>query len=295
LNNKFTGVFAALLTPYTTDGKVNQKELKKLVRKLISQNIDGFYVGGSTAETFLLSNEERKLLLETVVEENNHEKTVIAHVGHISTDVAIDLALHAQSLNVDAVSAISPFYYKFTLNEIKGYYFDIMDTCNLPMFVYNFPDFSGFSLTNEVLSELCNHNRLTGVKFTSSDFYQLERMKTTHPGLVIWNGFDEMFLSGLAAGADGGVGSTYNCICPIIRKIYDHFKAGNIQEAYQYQQKANHVIEVISRYGVFASEKTLLEFEGIEFNGCRRPFAPLSEEGRKELRQIYDKYILPMQ
>lgn len=294
MKTDFSGIAAALVTPYTTQGDVNYSELRKLVRYLIKKGIDGFYVCGSTAEVFLLTPEERKAILEAVVEENNGEKFVIAHVGQISTDMAIDMAVHAKSAGADAISSISPFYYPFTGDEIKNYYFDIMDYSDMPMFIYNFPKFSGFNLTNEILTEFRQNPHVIGVKFTSNDFFQMERMKTMHPDLVILNGYDEMLLSGLAAGADGGIGSTYNCMSPLIRRIYDNQRAGNYNMARSYQQQVNHVIEIMVKYGVFGSVKALLEMQGFSFNGCRKPFAPVPAQGITELRAVHEKYITPL-
>lgn len=288
---KMDGICAALLTPFHEDGKVNHAALKRQVRHLISQGIDGFYVCGSTGEAFLLSQEERKAVLETVCEENNGEKYVIAHVGQISTDAALDLGLHAKGAGVDAVSSISPFYYKFSTEEIKKYYLDLLNGIGLPFFIYNFPAFSGFSLTLELLDELCQNKHIAGVKFTASDFFQLERMKEAHPELVVWNGYDEMLLSGLSAGADGGIGSTYNVLCVAVHRIYDAFRAGDLQRAQAYQHIVNDMISVISKYGVFPSIKAILGFEGIDFGSCRRPFAPVSEEGRNALKAAYDTYL----
>ena len=106
MNKEYHGIYAALVTPFTDHGKVNCDELQKLVRYLIGQGIDGFYVGGSTAEAFLLSAQERKSVLEAVVEANAGEKKVICHVGAISTDHAVDFAQHAQRTGADAVSAL---------------------------------------------------------------------------------------------------------------------------------------------------------------------------------------------
>lgn len=290
---EYHGAYAALVTPYTQDNKVNYDELQKLVRYLIDNGIDGFYVGGSTAEAFLLKDEERKKALEAVVEANNGERKVICHVGAISTDTAIDFACHAEKVGADAVSAISPFYYKFSEKEIISYYDDIMDATTLPMFIYNFPNFSGFSLTEDTLSKMEEHKNLAGVKFTSTDMFLLERFKTNHPNLVVWNGFDEMLAAGLMMGADGGIGSTYNCMPGLIHKIYDSFCSGDIAKTHEYQTLANHVIKAICNHGVFASVKTILEFEGFNFNGCRRPFAPISDAGRTELKAVYEKYIIP--
>ena len=293
MNKQYCGTYAALVTPYTEDNKVNYKELQKLVCYLIDRGIDGFYVGGSTGEAFLLRDEERKNILEAVVEANERRRKVICHVGAISTDTAVAFAEHAEKVGADAVSAISPFYYKFSDNEIVGYYDDIMNSTSLPMFVYNFPNFSGFSLTEETLAKLESHKNLAGVKFTSSDMFLLERLKTNHPGLVVWNGFDEMLAAGLMMGADGGIGSTYNCMPELIHKIYDSFKAGSIADAQKYQVQANHVIKAICKNGVFASVKAILEMDGFTFNGCRKPFSPITDEGRAELRKVYEEYILP--
>lgn len=288
---KFEGICAALLTPFDGEGKVNHAALKRQVQYLIGQGIDGFYVCGSTGEAFLLSQEERKAVLDTVCAENNGEKYVIAHVGQIATDAALDLGAHARQAGADAVSSISPFYYKFTTDEIKGYYLDLLDGIGLPFFIYNFPAFSGFSLTLELLDELCRNQHLAGVKFTASDFFQLERMKQAHPELTVWNGYDEMLLPGLSAGADGGIGSTYNVLCIAIRRLYDAFRAGDQQTALAYQHIANDMISVISKYGVFPSIKAILGFEGIDFGNCRKPFAPVDDAGRAALKAAYDTYL----
>ena len=86
-----------------------------------------------------------------------------------------------------------------------------MNAAETSFFIYNFPAFSGFSLSPDVLDEMCRCQYLAGVKFTASDFFQLERMKHTHPELAIWNSYDEMLLSGLSAGADGASAAHTTC------------------------------------------------------------------------------------
>ena len=100
---KFEGICAALLTPYDESGKVNCAMLKKQVRWLIGQGIDGFYVCGSTGEAFLLSPQERMAILDAVCEENNGEKLVIAHIGQIATEHALELGRHAKAAGADAI------------------------------------------------------------------------------------------------------------------------------------------------------------------------------------------------
>lgn len=291
MERKFKGIIAALVTPYDKQMRVDTAAMKKLVRYLIHKGADGFYVGGSTGEAFLLTQDERKSILEAVVEENNGEKQVIAHIGSISTQFACDLAVHAEKSGVDAVSAISPFYYKFSQDEVKGYFTDIMNSCASPMFIYNFPNLSGFSLTPEMLDELCGSKRLAGVKFTSSNFYDMERMKHAHPDLIIWNGFDEMLLSGLAAGADGAIGSTYNILMPIAKQVYNSFHSGNIDEARRYQSLINEMVTISKKHNNLKVTKKVLELEGIPVGSCRAPFTPLTEQDMPAVHYIHDHFV----
>ena len=115
--DKFKGIFTALLTPFDSANKVNEKELEKLVKFCLDKGVKGFYVGGSTAEAFLLSTDERKQIMD-VVKSTAPDATLIAHIGSINEIEATDLAKHAKALGYDVISSVAPFYYKFTFNII---------------------------------------------------------------------------------------------------------------------------------------------------------------------------------
>ena len=124
-----------------------------------------------------------------------------------------------------------------------------------------------------------------GMKFTSSDFYQLERLRTAFPDHIFYNGSDEMLLSGLAAGADGGIGTTYNYQPERMVNIRKAFLANDIKGARKLQSEANQTIEVILRHGVLVSTKKLLELMGMPVGVCREPIMPLSDEMVADLRE----------
>ena len=92
---KYTGIFTALLTPFDSNNKINEKELEKLVKFNLDKGVKGFYVGGSTAEAFLLSTDERKQIMD-VVKSAASDATLIAHIGSINEGEATELALHAK-------------------------------------------------------------------------------------------------------------------------------------------------------------------------------------------------------
>ncbi len=283
------GIFPSLLTPFDTNSRINAKALRLLVRLNLKKGVDGFYVCGSTGEAFLLNLRERKEILETALDEACGKCAIIAHVGCLSTDDTIELARHAAACGVDAVSSVTPFYYPYTWEEIRQYYYELADSVSVPVIVYNFPARTGIALTLERASCFALDGRFAGIKHTSQDFFALERFKHLRPDFIMYNGYDEMFLSGLAAGADGGIGSTYNFMAEKFITIKSLFEQGKHREAREIQKQVNDIIAVLVQFGVLQTEKAILTYMGIECGECRRPFLPLDDEKMKIVREIVEK------
>ena len=287
---KMNGIFTALLTPFNKDYSINCDALKKLVEFNLSKGINGFYVGGSTGESMVMSNEERKLVFRTVKEAAGNAVPLIAHVGAISTDAAIDMAKEAKALGYDAISAVAPFYYSFPYAAIKQYYLDIVDAADMPMFIYNFPAGNGFAFTADIAADMFNSDsRFAGIKHTSNDFYALKQFKQRIENITVFNGYDEVCLAGLAMGADGAIGSTYNFMGDKFVQIRKLFLEGDLQGAQKLQSEACEIITEMIKYGVFQCEKEILTNLGIDMGPCRKPFLPISEEGKKAMADIAAK------
>ncbi|MEG2450895.1 MAG: N-acetylneuraminate lyase [Clostridia bacterium] len=288
----FKGIFVALLTPFNKDNKINEDSVKKLIEFNIAEGVDGFYVGGSTGESMVMTAEERKQLFRCVAEAVNGRVTLIAHVGTVSTDAAIDMAKCAESLNYDAISAVAPFYYSFSAQAIKQYYEDIVASVDhTPMIIYNFPNSGGFTFTAQMANEIFKNEKFIGIKHTSNDMFMLQQFKHLDREIVVYNGFDEVMLAGLAMGADGAIGSTYNFMAHKFIEILKLFKAGKIAEAQAVQNDADEIIVEMCKYGVFACEKQVLTYMGIDMGDCRRPFLPLSAEGKIAMKKVADKIL----
>lgn len=285
---KFKGVFPALLTPFKKDGTINEQAVRDLMEMNIKKGVTGFYVAGSTGEGLLLTIEERKQLFKIAADVNNGRTTLIAHVGTICTDHAIELAKYAESVGFDAISAVAPYYYHFSYSAIKQYYYDIADSTELPMIMYNFPLANGFNFTKELADDMFKNKKLIAIKHTNADLYTLQQFKTMDANPIVYNGFDEMFVAGLSMGADGGIGSTYNFMAEKFIDIFDKFKANDLAGAKKTQEEVNVIITMLIKYGVFQMEKGVLTEMGIDMGDCRRPFEPLSEEGKKACKQIVE-------
>lgn len=289
--DKFKGLFSALLTPFNEDGSINFDSLEKLVEFNLQNGIDGFYVGGSTGEGLLLSPEERMQVFECVKKANKGRATLIAHVGTICTLDAIKMAKKAEELEYDAISAVAPYYYGFTLDAVLGYYNDIVNSTSLPMIIYNFPNSGGFSLTKDIANKLFENEKFIGIKHTSGDMFTLNQFKTLDREIVVYNGFDETLLAGLSMGADGAIGSTYNFMGKKFKKIMNCFNSGEIETAKALQNEANEIICEMIKYGVFQSEKAILTEMGIDMGQCRPPFMPISDECRASMKKIAHKIM----
>jgi len=289
-NTNMKGIFTALLTPFDKNDNVNEKELEKLVKYNVKMGVSGFYVGGSTAEAFFLSTEERMQIMD-VVKQTAPEKTLIAHIGSLREKEAHALAAHAKELGYAAISSVAPFYFKYTFEEIKGYYTRLADNSGMPMLVYHFPNFSGVNMGLPEMSAFLSEDRFIGIKYTSNDFFTMQQCKAAFPDKIVYNGFDEMLLCGLSMGADGGIGSTYNFMADKFVRIQKLFDEGNISEAQRIQNEANRIIAVLCKIGVMQAEKEVLCQLGLDFGACRPPFAKPTDEQKALIAKEIVPYV----
>lgn len=292
MDKKLKGIMPALMTAFDTSTEsISKENTAALVKKLKSAGVNGFYVGGSSGEMVLCSIKERMELLETVKEASG-DLTVIAQTGAMSTADAILLSRHAESVGADAISSVTPLYYKYSFREIKHYYSRLCEAVSVPVIIYNIPALTGTALDFRQLSELLSIDGVGGMKFTSSDFFLLNRLKQEFPDKVFYNGCDEMLLSGLSAGADGGIGTTYNFMPEMFLSIYELFNNGRMKEANAVQSMANKIIaEIVSR-GTLSASKQMINFSGLDYGVCREPLLPLDETAKNEL---YEKAWQPVE
>lgn len=286
---KFRGIFPALVTPFDENGKIHPGAVEKLIESCLEKGASGFYVGGSTGESYLLSVEERRFMLEQVMKAVDGRADVIANIGLFSTEQGVELAKHAESLGVSAVSSVPPFYFPFTLDEYVQYYNDLADSVDIPVIIYNIPAMSGITFQTEDIRRFFSNEKIIGMKHTSYDLFQLERVLGEYPEKSIFCGHDELFLSASVLGVEAGIGSTFNFMAEKFVRIQKLISENRWQEASVIQKEANAVIEALAKVGVFKGVKAALKHQGIDCGDCRRPFAPLEKEQEKFLQEVLEQ------
>jgi N-acetylneuraminate lyase len=279
---KFEGILPALVTPLNEDETVNTAVLSDLIEYLIGKGADGFYVGGATGEGIALSAKESIILAEGSIDAIKGRKPCIIHIASVNFNEAIELAKHAERVGADGISAIPPLFFSYSEDDVYNYYKRLAESVNIPLMIY-FNPAAGFNINAKFAARAFEVDNITAIKWTSSNYYEMMKLKDlTNGEMNIINGPDEMLLMGLSAGADAGIGTTYNFMLPLYRGVYDNFRAGNIEKAHEYQCKIAHIISAMRAYPTIPVTKALVEAMGYEVGNATFPMKVMTKEKKAE-------------
>ncbi len=277
---KYQGVIPAFYACYDDKGDIAPDRVRALARYLIGKGVTGLYVGGSSGECIYQSVEERKLVLENVMEEARGKVTVIAHVACNNTADSQVLAAHAQSLGVDAIAAIPPIYFHLPAYGIAQYWNDISAAApDTDFIIYNIPQLAGVALTLPLLREMKKNPRVIGVKNSSVPTQDIQMWRDE--GVIVFNGPDEQFISGLVMGAAGGIGGTYAAMPELYIQARAKLLAGELETAREIQNECCRIIyKMCSGHGnMYAVIKEILRRSGgPDAGGVRAPLTNLVPE-----------------
>ena len=276
---KYQGIIPAFYACYDKDGQVSAPAVRALAKYLLDKGVKGLYVGGSSGECIYQSVAERKQTLESVMEVVRGKLTVIAHVACNNTADSRELAAHAESLGVDAIAAIPPIYFHLPPSAIAKYWNDISDAApNTDFIIYNIPQLAGVALTTPLLQEMLKNPRVVGVKNSSMPVQDIQMWRDE--GAVVFNGPDEQLLSGLAAGAAGGIGGTYAAMPELYMEIVKCFQSGQLEKGREIQNECCRIIyKMCSAQGnMYAVIKEIIRLQGgPDVGGVRAPLLNLTE------------------
>ena len=285
---KYQGVIPAFYACYDEKGEISTEGVKALTRHLISKGVKGVYVGGSSGECIYQHVEERKKVLEAVMEEAKGKLTVIAHVGCNNTADSVELAAHAQSVGADAIASIPPIYFHLPEYAIAEYWNAMSAAApDLDFVIYNIPQLAGTALSMNLLKEMLKNPNVIAVKNSSMPTQDIQMFKAEgikergENGFVVFNGPDEQFVSGRAIGADGGIGGTYAVMPELFVKMDQLIRENNIAEAMKIQYKADAIIYKMceAKGNLYAVMKEILHrMYGLKLGSVRLPLAPLAPE-----------------
>mgnify|MGYP002767571257 CR=1 FL=1 len=283
-NVKFTGVMSAFVSCIDENENVNEQAMRKLMQWHLKEGLSGFYLTGGTGEGPVLQKETRMEIAEIARDEVKNGASLIAHVGAIDLTTAVELARHAGQIGLDAISSVPPFFFEYGEREIADYYKALSDASGLPILMYASP-MSGIEITWDMVDRLMDVPNMIGLKWTSYDYFTMHRIKELRGGNInVINGPDECLLCGLAMGADGGIGATYNVMPRLFSQIYNSFRAGDLDTARAVQYKANKLIAILLKFGVVCGVKDILTMLGYDCGYQVYPQKRFTDEERAAFR-----------
>lgn len=286
---KVRGAMVALITPFDADDNIELGVLDELVEYHLSQGVCGFFLGDSSGEGLLLSQEERMTLTEAVIRKVDGRGSVIVHVGAPAFKDSVEIARHAQSAGADAIAAIPPIYFTNDAEGIVDFYSQLARRSGAPLYAYHIPGRTGSAVTPEILTRLRDVDNIVGIKYTDPDLFTLNRFALELPHLNLLAGGDETLAAALLLGADAGIGSTYNLLPGLYTEMIASGHRGDFETARELQYQVNKVIKVLIKYGVMAGIKASLREMGFDCGECRAPVQSLKgtvQEFRDDLSRV---------
>ncbi len=301
---RFEGLVAATFTPLRDDDSLHLEAIAPMVDRLIDQGIAAMYVLGSTGEGVSLTFDERCAVAESFVGAAGSRLPVIVQVGSESLAQARQLAVHASRVGADAISAVSPVYFKpdcvetlvASMAEIAG------GAPELPFYYYHIPAVTGVVVSAVEFLKLAEQRiaNFRGVKFTSQNVFEFQTcVEYAQDRLQILWGLDEMLQCGLAAGAHAAVGSTYNFAAPIYQRLLTAFAAGDMEAVRREQSRSQAIVRAFIPYGSRGAQKAIMRMIGIDCGPSRLPVRTLTTTQyvalEQELREIgFFEWIEPL-
>ena len=239
MKNYFCGSIPAVITPFDKNFEIDLDSLEKHINFLISNGVHGLVSCGTTGESPTLTHDEHKLVTEKILSFSKGKVPVMSGCGSNSTKESIDLVKHSESIGVNAVLLVTPYYNKPTQQGIIKHFKSIAQNTKLPIYLYNIPGRSVANIEIETLKELSKVSNIVGVKDATADLtYPLQTSNACGKNFIQLSGEDATFLSFLISGGVGCISVSANIIPRLHSEMYNLWNVGEFKKA----MKINHDI-----------------------------------------------------
>jgi 4-hydroxy-tetrahydrodipicolinate synthase len=287
MNFQPKGIIPAMVTPLTSDRKINVESLRKLTNYLIAGGVHGLFAVGTQGEFYALTYEEKKKVIETVVEEARGRVPVYAGTGAVTTREAITLTQMAESAGVNAVSVITPYFVKPNEVELLEYFTTVAKSTRLPVLLYGNPGRTGISLSTDLVVRLSKVENIVGIKDSSGDMtLTAEYIRRMDDKFSVLAGRDTLIYGTLCYGGKGAIAATANVAPKVVVEIYEAFVAGDLKRslAAQYRLAPLRLAFDLGTFPVVIKEA--LSLIGIEAGVGMPPVGGMKPETKTELKGI---------
>jgi len=282
----FQGSAVAIVTPFNESG-VNFKELETLLEWHIKEGTDGIVICGTTGEATTMTEKEKKDTIKFTVDVINKRIPVIAGTGSNNTASAISMSKYAESVGVDGLLVITPYYNKTTQKGLVKHFSAINSEVKTPIILYNVPSRTGVNIAPSTLVELSKLSNVVGIKEASGNISQVVQMKALcRDSIDIYSGNDDQIVSIMALGGKGVISVLANIIPSTVHEIAEKCLSNNFKEALDIQLDTLALTNTLFVETNPIPIKTAMNLMGFEVGGLRLPLCEMDDKNEDLLKAV---------
>jgi len=287
------GIIPPMLTAFHDDGSIDEQRTRGFVNFLVDNGVDGISPAGSTGEMIALTWEERKKVIEIVINEAKGRVPVYPATMHYSTDLTIELSRFAEQKGADGVLIIPPYYLNPPKHDALNHYRDLRQNIGIPIILYDNVWFTGYEFDQFEIAGLVDEGVLQGIKCAHGDPWKVHTLRyMCDKKLTIYYGHDVNALEALLTGADGLLTGMLNLIPKLASELYAATSTEDIAQARTLWNKMIPLVNFVcvnrkDNYPHFVQIfKDGLKMIGKDVGIPRKPLTPLKEPEKKRLNKI---------
>lgn len=291
----FGRVITAMVTPFHQDGSVNYEQTSMLARFLVERGSDGLVVAGTTGESPVLTQEEKLKLFKVVKEAVGDQAAVIAGTGSNNTANSIDMSKAADSVGVDGVLLVVPYYNKPNQEGLYRHFKAVAEAISVPVLLYNIPGRTGINMPPELIAKLAEIDNITAVKEATGSLDQATDIRRrTRDDFRIYSGDDSLTLPILSVGGHGVVSVAAHLAGSMIKEMVDHYTGGRVKEALAIHLKLFPLFKVLFCTSNPIPLKAALNMIGMDVGSPRLPLVEATDKEKEEIRRVMSEFNIKM-
>lgn len=288
---RVNGIISAMLTPLNADETINEGELRNQVNRQIKAEAAAVFCLGTNGEFYAFDNEEKKRIIDIVVDETNGRVPVLAGTGCVTTRETIELTRYAKKAGVSAVSVIAPYFAGISQEGLYEHYSKVADECQMPLIMYNIPARTGVNIHYETVKKLALNPYVIGIKDSSGNFDNtLRYIEETPREFIVLCGNDSLILWTLMAGGNGGISGVTNIYPEHMVSIYKKFICGDFEGAKKAQDAIRCIRDCFAGYNPNSVVKRAANLLGYPVGPARAPFNIEDDALDTKLRNAFEAF-----
>lgn len=294
----FNGIITPIVTPFNDDEMqtINYQATDQLIDYLIKNGVNGIFPLGSNGEFNVLTIKERNEFASHVINYVNHRVPVYVGTGACSSNEAVHLSRKAEELGADALSVITPYFFKLRDEDIYDYYKQIAESVKIPIILYNIPGNTQNNINPKVLDQLARIPNVAGIKDSSGNTESIDaylKVAQKHENLHFLIGSDSKISYAFERGATGAIAGTSNLLVKNVVALNNALRSGDTVTAEKMQESLNPLRKIMHKAPVPSVLKRAVTLAGIANVGnARKPEIAPDETLNQEIKELIVEYNL---